>query len=291
MYIVRFVTNAEILTDDIASSVKPQSVLLTVLGRYVLDRDVMVSTTGLIDVLASLGIGEHATRSTLNRMVKRGLLDRHRVGRQTYMVLTARLTEILRDGHVRIWRTGAVEANWDGSWTMLTFSFPESWQRQRHDLRARLQWAGFGSLQGGLWIAPSTTNVREILEGVEGADRIRVFRSRADAETDIPAMLRDAWDIAGIAALYCDFLERWGESDRARTHDALAVQLLLMTEWLDVIRQDPRLPVEHLPADWPAASAQRAFHELHDRLDAVARAEAARRLELRALEPLALEQT
>lgn len=289
MYIVIFVTNAEILTDDIASSVKPQSVLLTVLGRYVLDRDVMVSTASLIDVLASLGIGEHATRSTLNRMVKRGLLGRHRVGRQTYMMLTARLTEILRDGHVRIWRTGAVEADWDGSWTMLTFSFPESWQRQRHDLRARLQWAGFGSLQGGLWIAPSTTNVREVLEGVEGADRIRVFRSRADAGTDIPAMLRDAWDIAGIAGLYCDFLGRWGDADRARSHDALAVQLLLVTEWLDVIRQDPRLPVEHLPADWPAAPAQRAFRDLHDRLDTVARAEAAHRLELRRLEPLAPE--
>ncbi|WP_280434864.1 PaaX family transcriptional regulator [Nocardia carnea] len=281
-------THAEILTNDIASAVKPQSVLLTVLGRYVLDREMVVSTTSLIDVLAAIGIGAHATRSTLNRMAKRGLLARHRAGRNAYVALTPRLTEILRDGHVRIWRTGAVEANWDGSWTMLTFSFPESWQRQRHDLRARLQWAGFGSLQGGLWIAPSTGDVREILDGVEGAERVRVFRCRADACTDIPAMLRDAWDVAGISGLYRDFIQRWSDPGRIGSHSALVTQLLLVTEWLQVIRQDPRLPLEHLPGDWPAAPAQRLFHELHDRLDAVARAEAVERLDLRSPESLSV---
>ncbi|WP_280401097.1 PaaX family transcriptional regulator [Nocardia carnea] len=279
-------THAEIVPNDLASSVKPQSVLFTVLGRYVLDRDMVVSTTSLIDVLASIGIGEHATRSTLNRMAKRGLLTRHRAGRNAYVALTPRLTEILRDGHIRIWRTGAVEANWDGSWTMLTFTFPESWQRQRHDLRARLQWAGFGSIQGGLWIAPAGADVREVLRGVEGADRVRVFRSRADAETDIPGMLHDAWDIAGISALYSDFIERWSDPERTRSHSVLGVQLLLVTEWLEVIRQDPRLPLEHLPAPWPAAPAQRLFHDLHDRLDAVARGEAAQRLDLRSPESL-----
>jgi phenylacetic acid degradation operon negative regulatory protein len=49
---------------------------------------------------------------------------------------------------------GAVNRHWDGRWTLLSFTLPESWQRQRHELRIRLLWAGFGPLQGGLWIAP-----------------------------------------------------------------------------------------------------------------------------------------
>ncbi len=47
----------------------------------------------------------------------------------------------------------------------------------------------------------------------------------------------------------------------------------MTTEWLDIIRKDPRLPITNLPADWPAVPAQHLFHELHERH--VADAEAA----------------
>ncbi|WP_328396317.1 PaaX family transcriptional regulator [Nocardia sp. NBC_00416] len=276
-------TNAMEVHEDSGTAVKPQGLLLTVLGRYVLGRDVVLGTSGVLDVFASLGVGEHATRSALNRMVKRNLLTRHRFGRNAYVGLTPRAQAILQDGHARIWRTGATEDNWDGSWTLLSFSFPDSWQKQRHDLRVRLQWAGFGLLQGGLWISCTTRDVGEILEGVAGADRVRVFHGRADSGMDVSAMLRDAWDIAGIADRYAQFLDRWSGADEKRSVGPLATQLLLVTDWLEVIRQDPRLPLEHLPADWPAVPAQRLFRDLHDRLDPPARREAAERLELRPL--------
>jgi phenylacetic acid degradation operon negative regulatory protein len=38
------------------------------------------------------------------------------------------------------------------------------------------------------------------------------------------------------------------------------------------VRQDPRLPVEHLPGDWPAVRAEQAFHRLHDAYRAQAQA-------------------
>jgi phenylacetic acid degradation operon negative regulatory protein len=47
-----------------------------------------------------------------------------------------------------------------------------------------------------------------------------------------------------------------------RRRDPLAVQLLLASDWLQVIRVDPRLPAGHLPADWPAAKAESLFVEL-----------------------------
>ena len=39
-------------------------------------------------------------------------------------------------------------------------------------------------------------------------------------------------------------------------------QLLLASDWLQVIRADPRLPAEHLPADSQAAKAESLFVEL-----------------------------
>ena len=108
----------------------------------------------IIDVLGRVGTGEQAVRSTLTRMVNRGLLRRQREGRRMFFGLTPQAARILEDGGQRIWRDGAVNEDWDGTWTLLGFSLPESWQRQRHDLRSRLTWSGFGALYSGLWIAP-----------------------------------------------------------------------------------------------------------------------------------------
>jgi phenylacetic acid degradation operon negative regulatory protein len=239
---------------------KPQTLMLMLFGDVGLDRGLCVFSGSVIDVFDRLGVSSHATRSTLTRMAGRGLLRRQRHGRKMYFGLTDRSTGILRDGRTRIWQTGAVNDRWDGTWTLLSFSLPESWQRQRHDLRSQLAWAGFGPIQGGLWIAPGAVAAQDIVTGLGLAAHTRVFRARADELTDIAAMLGDAYDLAGLAARYRTFLARW-EGPPPFT-DPLASRLSLIAEWLGAIRRDPRLPVEHLPADWPAARAQQLFRDL-----------------------------
>ncbi|MFI7544795.1 PaaX family transcriptional regulator C-terminal domain-containing protein [Actinoplanes sp. NPDC049599] len=266
------------MTEPAGSPPRPQTLLLMLLGDFVLDRGVGVFSGSVIDILARLGVSSHATRSTLTRMVGRDLLARRRDGRKMYFGLTARSTAILRDGRTRIWDTGAVNDRWDGTWTLLCFSLPESWQRQRHDLRSQLTWAGFGPLQGGLWIAPGRVRAQEIVTGLGLAAHARVFRARADELTDIAVMVGDAYDLAGVAARYRGFLDRWDGAPPVA--DPLAARLRLIAEWLDAIRRDPRLPVEHLPADWPAVRAQKLFRELEASSLEPARALAATLLDL-----------
>lgn len=246
--------------------------MLTYLGDYVLGRDIAVFSGSFIAAFARLGVGEHAVRSTLSRMVARGLLTRHRSGRRMHFGLTPRTEEILRDGEDRVWRQGVVNDDWDGTWTVLAFSMPESWQRVRHDLRARLVWAGFGSLGNGTWIAPSRVDVRPIVAGLGLNGHLKVFTGAAEQPTDVAGMLREAFDLNGLADGYRRFLRRW---DRPRplpgAPDDLARYLWLTTEWLQLVRADPRLPVEHLPADWPAVRAQRVVTELRDRYGPAAR--------------------
>jgi phenylacetic acid degradation operon negative regulatory protein len=262
---------------------RPQSLMLTFLGDQVLGRGVCVYSGSVLEVFARAGVGEHATRSTLTRMVGRGLLRRRREGRRMYFGLTERSEAILRDGEQRIWKSGAVNRDWDGTWSLLGFSLPESWQRQRHDLRSQLTWAGFGPLFSGLWIAPGEADVSGIVAELGLSAHVKVFRARADIGMDIAEMINDTWDLAELAARYRAFDAAWrplrdrpsaSDSDE---EDALALRLRLSTEWLQVIRSDPRLPVQHLPADWPAAPAEETFRAVHARLDAPAR-EAARRV-------------
>ncbi|MFD7709629.1 PaaX family transcriptional regulator C-terminal domain-containing protein [Streptomyces sp. NPDC059786] len=246
---------------------RPQSLVLAFFGNHVLDAGHRCVYSGsIIDVLGRAGVGEQAVRSTLSRMVKRGLLLRQRQGRRVYFGLTAQARRVLAEGRRRIWDEDAVNADWDGTWTLLGFSLPEAWQRQRHSLRSRLLWSGFGPLYSGLWIAPGEIEVGGILAGLGLTGHAKVFHARAADATDIAAMVRESWDLDGIAARYTGFGQRWGAcAGRGEgAGDAIVVRLRLVTEWLDVIRTDPRLPLRHLPGDWPARSAQGVFRAVAD---------------------------
>lgn len=268
-------------------SLRPQSLMLTFLGDQVLGRDVCVYSGSVIDVFARAGIGEQATRSTLTRMVNRGLLRRQREGRRMYFGLTGHSAAVLRDGERRIWQTGAVNRQWDGTWTLLGFSLPESWQRQRHDLRSKLTWSGFGPLFSGLWIAPGEVDVAELVADLGLSAHVKVFRAHADTGMDIGAMIEETWELAELAERYEQFVRRWQpwETRAPEADEALAQRLLLQAEWLRVIRRDPRLPVKHLPDDWPAEQAEKTFRAVHKRLTPLARDASERLLDLVPVRP------
>ncbi|MFP4512628.1 MAG: PaaX family transcriptional regulator C-terminal domain-containing protein [Acidimicrobiales bacterium] len=245
---------------------RPQSLMFTFLGDHVHQRHIAVFSQSIIAALSRVGVAEQATRSTLSRMVRRGLLERERHGRRAYFALTPRSEAILADGGERIWNTGAVNTSSDRAWTLIGFSFPDAWKRQRHDLRSKLTWAGFGPLQSGLWLAHSEIDVEPILEELALSEHVKVFVAEPRPPTDINQLVRDAFDLDAIAARYHEFLDRWDRTDLRRpVEDPLALTLRMTTEWLNIIRKDPRLPISHLPDDWPAVEAQRVFHELHHR--------------------------
>lgn len=261
-------------------SLRPQSVMLTFLGNHVFGGDTCVFSGSFIEVFARVGVTEEATRSTLTRMVNRGLLRRQRQGRRMYFGLTRRTVEILKDGEQRIWHTGAVNADERDRWTLIGFSLPESWQRERHELRSRLVWAGFGPLQNGLWIAPSEVDVTELVHDLGPQANVKAFVAEPREPTDMRRLVQDAYDLTGLEARYRAFLERWDRPDPLpEAADHLARSLIMLTEWLQVIRADPRLPLRYLPADWPAERAQRVCHEWYERFRPEAAAIAANLLD------------
>jgi phenylacetic acid degradation operon negative regulatory protein len=259
---------------------RARSLMLSFFGIHLLGRPFAVSSGSVIAVLGQVGVGEEAVRTTLNRMVKRALLERHRHGRKTYFGLTPHAVQVLTDGRDRVWRTGAVNRDWDGRWTMVGFSLPEAWRSERHDLRSRLIWAGFGPLQNGLWVAPAPVDVREAVAGLGLEAYLRVFRASVAEPTEVREVLEQAFDVPAIGARYRSFLERWDRTDPVPGFPGeLAGQLLLHTDWLGLVRQDPHLPAEHLPADWPAARAESVFRGLARRWERPAAQSAAQLLD------------
>jgi phenylacetic acid degradation operon negative regulatory protein len=244
-------------------SVTPQSLMLNFLGLYVFGRDTAVYSGSVIDVFGRVDVSEDAVRSTLTRMTARGLLTKHRNGRKVYFGLTPRATEVLRDGERRIWQTGALNTDWDGTWTLIGFSLPESRRSERHDLRSQLMWAGFGPVQNGLWIAPGHHDVTGMVEELGLTEHVTVFTAQHAKPTEAADLAHRAFDTAAIAARYRDFLTRWGGPTPLQTlPDDLARQLVLHSDWLELVRQDPHLPAELLDAEWPAIEAEQLFQSL-----------------------------
>nr|WP_274636162.1 PaaX family transcriptional regulator C-terminal domain-containing protein [Microbacterium bovistercoris] len=245
---------------------RPQNLILNLLGIYFPDAEGWLSSRSIVDVLADAGHGEPATRATLARMVRRGLVFRRVDGRRTLFALTPEARGIVEDGRRLVWERDPVNRSWDGSWTSLAFSMPESFQRQRHDLRTRLSRAGFGAVRAGLWISPHDVDLDRVLDGLDLAEHIIVMRGVPSPPTTPEVVVAQAFDLDAVAIRYERFLDRW--ADVGRAHPASS-EILMTNHLLHVLRHDPRLPVEFLPEDWPAETAARLYRtryaEWHER--------------------------
>lgn len=261
---------------------RPQALLLNFLASHVFGRSVAIYSGSLIDVLARVGVGERAARSTISRMTRRGLLERYRSGRRVYLGLTEHTVAVLKEGADRV--RHAVNRDWDGHWTVLGFSLPETRRADRHLLRSRLSWAGFGPLQNGLWITPRQVEVDALLDGLDVTEHVKAFRATTLHPTDIPRMILETWELDELASGYRTFLEHWDIPEPlAGGEDVLPRQIRMHTEWTLLLRHDPGLPVEYLPADWPALRAEHVFLRMRSAFRPQAEREVAQLVEQLAL--------
>ncbi|MEU6408150.1 hypothetical protein [Microbispora sp. NPDC046933] len=123
-------------------------------------------------------------------------------------------TQVLADGHRRVWETGAVNRERDGTWTLVGFSLTDSLRTTRHDLRSQLVRAGFGLLQSALWVAPGAKDVSGILASLQPSDlrlddHVTVLQARALKPTESADLVRKAFGTEQIAERYRAFLDRW----------------------------------------------------------------------------------
>jgi phenylacetic acid degradation operon negative regulatory protein len=266
-------------------AVRVESLLLALFGEYVMGTGRAVSTTSLAQALGRLDVSEYSTRTTLARMTSRGLLTSHRGGRKSYLALTEGAESILRDGKNRL-DSDVVNREWDGHWTVLGFRIPEARRSDRHRLRARLRWTGFGLLPSGLWVAASAQDPHRLLDGLGLTEYVEVFHGTPTLPDNPSVLAKHAWDLPALDDRYTRFVDRWGSTDLHEAYDDLARQILLTAEWLLLVRDDPRLPESLLPDDWAGLRAQRLFRKLRQEYAEAARSLAAKTLETRPADSL-----
>lgn len=242
-----------------------RSVLLTLLGEYVLPSPAGVWQETLINALGTMDYKTQAARQALARSVTAGWLTTERHGRRSRVSLTPETAEMLRTGADRIYGFGEPR-EWDGRWLLVVLRVPEERREVRHQVRTRLAWAGFGSLGGGLWISPHVGRETE-LQGMadEGSvAELMSFIAELGALGQPDRLVAEAWDLVQVADAYDAFIADFGRL-RPKTPEAVfRAQTLLVHAWRRFPFLDPDLPEALLPSRWPRRRAHDVFQERHE---------------------------
>ncbi len=250
-----------------------RSLLLTVLGEWVLPRERPVWSGSLIAALRLLGTQEKAARQALVRIAAAGWLQGQRQGRRVRWQLTPAGRELLRTGADRIYAFVPAREAWDGRWLVLLTSVPEARRDARHVLRTRLAWAGFGSLGQGVWLSPDVQREAEaqrILAALGPPARAYSLEARFGAIGEERELAAQAWDMAELNARYAQFTTEFRQSQAETDADCFVAQARLVHAWRKFPFIDPGLPRRLLPAEWAGTAAWQLFLALHERWQAPA---------------------
>lgn len=245
-----------------------RSLLLTLLGEFVLPRGGRVWTGAFLAAMSRLEVEEKAARKALARTAADGFIRPERVGRKTRWALTEAGTQLLKSGAERIYGFLQNPEPWDGQWLILVVTIPETQRRTRQRLRTRLSWLGAGSPAPGLWVLPRRSMELAVANVIDELDVRANTMSWIGASSSIGRiedLVADAWSLDEVAALYDAFLESFTGRAARSPHDCFVAQMELVQAWRRFPFLDPALPAEVLGDEWPGPRAAHLFRSYHGR--------------------------
>jgi phenylacetic acid degradation operon negative regulatory protein len=241
-----------------------RSMLLTVLGEYVLPAGGSAWQETLVAALEALDYKQQAGRQALARSAAAGWLRAERHGRRARMHLAEPTAAMLRSGAERIYGFGA-PWEWDGRWLLVVLRVPEERREVRHRVRTRLAWAGFGSLGGGVWITPHVSHEAELRDAASNGSvaALLSFQAELGALGDPGGVIAEAWDLETIGDHYRQFIADFGRARPVGPEASFRAQTAMVHAWRKFPFIDPDLPEQLLPKGWPLRRAHALFHKRH----------------------------
>jgi phenylacetic acid degradation operon negative regulatory protein len=223
-----------------------------------------------IAALTDAGRDEAAIRQTLYRMEREGELIARRDGRMKFYRPSGYAAAEIDAGTEKIFDRPKRE--WDGQWTMVRVGLRTAvTAKQRERVIALLAVEGFVQLDANLFVHPRGAAER-LLEALSPRARADVVVMRGKLlDAAAQPFLVSLWKVDELSARYrrvlvtlgrIDERERSGISDR----DAFLMRFAVVFDYLAVAWEDPDLPSDVLPADWPGAETRAAAAALYERL-------------------------
>lgn len=256
-------------------SALPRSLILYVYGGFVRRLGGWLAVADLITLMRDLGVEAQGVRAAVTRMKQGGLLINSSRASLAGYALAPKAWNILDQGDRRI-LAARVPADLSKGWVLVVFSIPETKRAQRHLIRSRLTWLGFGSMAPGVWIAPLQLlpEVEHLLANLNLGSYVEVLEVRYRGLEAASRLVRQSWDLPRLRRLYVKFIERWEpvlaswpRPDERPGKCAFVDYVGAISDWRKLPYLDPGLPAEVLPKNWEGQHATSTYFSLLNRID------------------------
>jgi phenylacetic acid degradation operon negative regulatory protein len=218
----------------------------------------------LVGLLGALNMSEPTARATILRMRRGGWLTSTRRG----PLVEYALAEPARRMAASVLAPVMGERpTWDGVFHGLLFSIPESARAYRDALRRAAVQAGFGLLRPGLLVTPDQarwSRIEGLLAAAPEGSRLLRVELRVTPQ-DARTAAAEAWPLEQLAGTYrtqAAELQRVAQRLRKAPPsgaDAVRATWEAMTPLSATAIEDPTLPAELLPSDWPGSEVRAAI--------------------------------
>lgn len=148
---------------------------------------------------------------------------------------------------------------WDGHFYLVTYDIIEKRRKERDILRQFLKKIGCGMLQASVWLTPYNPKgvLKEFIEKrkLSGAVIVSdVGKDGSVGEEDLDDLINRVYKLDTLNERYSEFifLVRKGKLDKTQ----------IAFKFLSVLVDDPQLPFDLLPYNWPGHKAYRLYRNL-----------------------------
>jgi len=223
-------------------------------GRYVLN---------LIDLIWT-AVEETDIQRMLRCLVRQGRLEQRGTGEAARYVVPRRIGPAAVVG-LKLENSAAP---WDGRWRVFTYDMPVDHNTGRHRLVRRLHEIGCARLGRSAWVSPY--DWRAVLGDTVRPDSGRFYCVECHAVCrlgeDTAADMLGLWELSDVRRRYERIVRRCSTAPRGKAPSARRARaralLAAEKERVRLEYDDPMLPKEVLPRDWPRDEALSALRML-----------------------------
>lgn len=251
--------------------------LVSVFGDSLHPRGDAVWLTSLAALVAPFGVSDRLVRTSVQRLVAEGILERTAVGRRSFYSVAAAATADFDQAESRIYHRRA--STWDRRWTLVVVP-PEGLDgAKRARLRERLGWIGFDAVTPTVFASPTlgAADARDVIAGLDLAGEVVVLSAETDDDTGgrLLTGMSGALDTAG--RLFRAFTERYREiasqidaAGELTDQQAFCLRTLIVHDYRRAVLVDPGLPTTLVPEHWMGERAYTLARTIHSEVSAAA---------------------
>jgi len=151
---------------------------------------------------------------------------------------------------------------WDGKWRIISYEIPEKKREIRDRLRREMQGWGLGPWHRSFWLTPHPVieTLRQLVSQKEEEKYIQAFEA-GHIFGDREILIEKVWQKSALDKNYREMFKKWHDilSSEGEKTDKFRKAI---SEYVNLLRLDPGLPVELVGEKWIGFEAYNIFKEI-----------------------------